>query len=330
MGTHISRVKSVDLDAWTDEQAQSMVKWGNRKANKYWEAKLDPGHVPSEGKIDNFVKTKYVSKRWTDNEDRPDPDDLSDDEKDLPAIQTQKSPSASTSAPERATAATRPTAKTAKIQEQPTSSLLGLDFIDSDTKSLPTTNLPPVAPVQGAQQTVPSNVSLLSATSAEPSQRSAAAPRNDLKMSIMSLYASAPKPQQSYSQRQAPQQFNPVANSTTSAPRSASAFDDLNGLFGGMNVAAAAQPSRSQPSIASTFATQRSQLQSSTSRAASAQLGNASSPAQNDEWGTTDDAWGGFQSTQSKATKQPSAFDDLYSTSVSHAELPVVEKADFQ
>src|SRR2546421_3349163 len=35
MGTHISRVKSADLDAWTDEQTEMMVKWGNRRANKY-------------------------------------------------------------------------------------------------------------------------------------------------------------------------------------------------------------------------------------------------------------------------------------------------------
>lgn len=66
MGTHISRVKSVDLDSWTDEQTASMVKWGNTRANKYvgsakndlgecilmtsryWEAKLAPGHVPAE------------------------------------------------------------------------------------------------------------------------------------------------------------------------------------------------------------------------------------------------------------------------------------------
>lgn len=34
MGTHISRVKSVDLDAWTDEQLQSVLRWGNSRANK--------------------------------------------------------------------------------------------------------------------------------------------------------------------------------------------------------------------------------------------------------------------------------------------------------
>ena len=35
MGTHISRVKSVDLDSWTDEQTQSMLRWGNARANRY-------------------------------------------------------------------------------------------------------------------------------------------------------------------------------------------------------------------------------------------------------------------------------------------------------
>lgn len=34
MGTHISRVKSVDLDTWTDEQLASMLRWGNARANK--------------------------------------------------------------------------------------------------------------------------------------------------------------------------------------------------------------------------------------------------------------------------------------------------------
>jgi stromal membrane-associated protein len=93
MGTHISRVKSVDLDTWTDEQLQSMLKWGNSRANKYgslfsahlaklanenryWEAKLAPGHVPSESKIENFIRTKYESKRWVMEGPMPDPSTL--------------------------------------------------------------------------------------------------------------------------------------------------------------------------------------------------------------------------------------------------------------
>ncbi|UZP45933.1 hypothetical protein NXS19_013745 [Fusarium pseudograminearum] len=73
MGTHISRVKSVDLDSWTDEQLQSVLKWGNARANKYWEAKLAAGHAPSEAKIENFIRTKYELKRWVMDGPMPDP-----------------------------------------------------------------------------------------------------------------------------------------------------------------------------------------------------------------------------------------------------------------
>lgn len=66
MGTHISKVKSVDLDMWTPEQMavslgdlsgssrqltytmQSVQKWGNKRANLYWEAHLKPGHQPPD------------------------------------------------------------------------------------------------------------------------------------------------------------------------------------------------------------------------------------------------------------------------------------------
>jgi stromal membrane-associated protein len=83
MGTHISKVKSVDLDTWTDEQLQSVLKWGNARANKYWEAKLAPGHVPSEAKIENFIRTKYESKRWTMDGPIPDPSTLEADDDDM-------------------------------------------------------------------------------------------------------------------------------------------------------------------------------------------------------------------------------------------------------
>src|SRR5436189_3090158 len=79
MGTHISRIKSVDLDSWTDEQLQSVLRWGNSRANKYWEAKLAPGHVPSEAKIENFIRTKYELKRWVMEGPMPDPATLGAD-----------------------------------------------------------------------------------------------------------------------------------------------------------------------------------------------------------------------------------------------------------
>ncbi|TEB26296.1 ArfGap-domain-containing protein [Coprinellus micaceus] len=64
MGTHISKVKSVDLDAWTPEQMDSIQKWGNKRANLYWEAHLKAGHIPPEHKMESFIRSKYESRRW--------------------------------------------------------------------------------------------------------------------------------------------------------------------------------------------------------------------------------------------------------------------------
>ncbi|KAG9003755.1 hypothetical protein FRB90_011129 [Tulasnella sp. 427] len=64
MGTHISKVKSVDLDTWTPEQMASIQKWGNRRANAYWEAHLKAGHVPPDHKVESFIRSKYESRRW--------------------------------------------------------------------------------------------------------------------------------------------------------------------------------------------------------------------------------------------------------------------------
>lgn len=108
MGTHISRVKSVDLDAWTDEQLNSILRWGNIRANKL--VSITNTHhvvVPSKScigigkrslqsgmchqkrkksnfveccrvcnarrKIENFIRTKYESKRWVMDGPMPDP-----------------------------------------------------------------------------------------------------------------------------------------------------------------------------------------------------------------------------------------------------------------
>lgn len=44
--------------------------------DRYWEAKLAPGHMPSEAKIENFIRTKYESKRWVMDGPMPDPSTL--------------------------------------------------------------------------------------------------------------------------------------------------------------------------------------------------------------------------------------------------------------
>ncbi|EMG46276.1 hypothetical protein G210_3482 [Candida maltosa Xu316] len=73
MGTHISKVKSVDLDAWTDDQIENMVKWGNKKANSFWEDKLPDNYIPDQSKIENFIRTKYDLKKWASSSTIPNP-----------------------------------------------------------------------------------------------------------------------------------------------------------------------------------------------------------------------------------------------------------------
>ncbi|KAI0027194.1 hypothetical protein K488DRAFT_81204 [Vararia minispora EC-137] len=64
MGTHISKVKSIDLDTWTPEQMESIMRWGNKRANMYWEAHLKRGHIPPDHKMESFIRSKYESRRW--------------------------------------------------------------------------------------------------------------------------------------------------------------------------------------------------------------------------------------------------------------------------
>jgi stromal membrane-associated protein len=61
--TFRSAVKSIDLDIWTPEQMASVQKWGNRRANAYWEAHLKAGHVPPEHKIESFIRSKVSRAR---------------------------------------------------------------------------------------------------------------------------------------------------------------------------------------------------------------------------------------------------------------------------
>ncbi|KAI7897744.1 uncharacterized protein BX663DRAFT_405765, partial [Cokeromyces recurvatus] len=63
LGTHISKVKSVDLDTWTPEQVENMIKWGNKRANKYWEANLNDKE-PTDYNLEPWIRLKYEQKKW--------------------------------------------------------------------------------------------------------------------------------------------------------------------------------------------------------------------------------------------------------------------------
>lgn len=68
LGVHISKVKSVSLDSWTQEQVDFMRSWGNERANAYWEATLSPHLKPKETDtayvVEKFIRDKYEYKRF--------------------------------------------------------------------------------------------------------------------------------------------------------------------------------------------------------------------------------------------------------------------------
>jgi stromal membrane-associated protein len=280
MGTHISRVKSVDLDSWTDEQLQSVLMWGNARANKYWEAKLAPGHVPSESKIENFIRTKYESKRWVMDGPMPDPSTLdAEGDDDIPlslvkekaVLERSASQKAAAAPPQlsgasairrapqqdffaddsrlvqRASAAAplvaKPPPKSDSApppkQSKPADSLLGLDFFGTET---PAQNRP---------------------TSAAPSATSTGQSRPDLKQSILSLYASAPRQQPQQQPPIQPQHASHASHGSFGGMQSASPsthspqdnFGGFNDAFSGLNFSStASHPPQPQPSKNSAFA----------------------------------------------------------------------------
>ncbi|KAL2217504.1 hypothetical protein M432DRAFT_440463 [Thermoascus aurantiacus ATCC 26904] len=211
MGTHISRVKSVDLDSWTDEQLQNVIKWGNARANKYWEAKLAPGHIPSEAKIENFIRTKYESKRWVMDGPMPDPATLDDGDDDVPLAVVQEKAKLERSASQRVSSTS---SQPAPQRQSQSVDLFGDDIVSPPAR--PSTTDPPASrpPQQKSSQPAPKQTkpadSLLgldffgssqpAGTGSRPASTSSTPggtgmSRPDLKQSILSLYATAPKPQ---------------------------------------------------------------------------------------------------------------------------------------
>jgi stromal membrane-associated protein len=246
MGTHISRVKSVDLDSWTDEQLQSILSWGNARANKYWEAKLAPGHVPSEAKIENFIRTKYELKRWVMDGPMPDPAslDVDGDDDDVPlsvvketqnldrresarkaSVGQAAAPRVAAPAPvadlmggdvpPRATSAgpsagkvppkANPAPPKTTSAKDTKDSLLGLDFFGTETAAPPRPASTTGAPSTGGQS------------------------RPDLKQSILSLYATAPRPQPPQ------QQTSHISNPSFGGMQSPGFGHQPQGSVGGLN-----------------------------------------------------------------------------------------------
>ncbi|KAF2091380.1 ArfGap-domain-containing protein [Saccharata proteae CBS 121410] len=269
MGTHISRVKSVDLDSWTDEQLGSMLRWGNSRANKYWEAKLAPGHVPSESKIENFIRTKYDSKRWVMDGGMPDPASLDTEaDDDVPLNVVQEKAKMERNASVRSSAASSPAPAPVPIRKPPPVDLFGDEPVAPPSR--PSTNPPmgrpppPKAEAAPPKQTKPgdsllgldffggstqstppsrtASVTQASATSSMPS-------RPDLKQSILSLYAQKPAaaaPVQH--QRTGSGAFGSLASPAPQSPAaSQSGFGGLNDAFSSLSFSSASSQPAAKP-----------------------------------------------------------------------------------
>ncbi|KAL1960339.1 hypothetical protein VTO42DRAFT_8299 [Malbranchea cinnamomea] len=267
MGTHISRVKSVDLDSWTDEQLQSVLKWGNARANKYWEAKLTPGHIPSEAKIENFIRTKYEARRWVMDGPMPDPSTLDvEGDDDVPLAVVQEKAKLERSASERASSA--------GTQPPPRSQQAAINLFDDDNPVPParpnTTDVtgprPSAKPAQSSpaapqKQAKPAD-SLLGLDFFGPAQptpitrpsstvsntsSSTGLSRPDLKQSILSLYSSVPKPQ-SPPQHDRTMSFGSLSGVQPPQSRTSNdAFSGLTDAFSGLKFPSNATPSSSAP-----------------------------------------------------------------------------------
>lgn len=71
LGTHISKVRSVDLDTWQPEWIENVRRIGNLKSNLKYEATLTPNTKPTEDesqmlglKLRKFIRAKYEKKAF--------------------------------------------------------------------------------------------------------------------------------------------------------------------------------------------------------------------------------------------------------------------------
>ena len=68
LGSHISRVRSLDLDEWPPGHLAAMTSLGNHLANSVFEALLEPSSKPSPGSPqadkEQYIIAKYEKKEF--------------------------------------------------------------------------------------------------------------------------------------------------------------------------------------------------------------------------------------------------------------------------
>ena len=75
LGTHISKIKSVNLDIWSNDILEKFKKIDNKISNDYWEYNLKKDEFNqmrnNPYKIMEFIRNKYEYKKYINNNDIP-------------------------------------------------------------------------------------------------------------------------------------------------------------------------------------------------------------------------------------------------------------------
>ena len=249
--------------------------YADEGGDRYWEASLPASHIPSDSKMENFIRTKYSSKRWILSTIIPDdpsildeiPENVNDESSSASdsvplaivkqSLQKQKSPPQQTNllgsdtpptsrrqTPELSTLrteSTSPPKSRPRVDRVSNQSLLGIEF-DS-----------PVRTQSAPQFPLTTTTTTKTTTTGTVGTAAVATSRNDLKNSILKLYA--PKPVTAPSTPQ----FIPTTTTTTvggSSGHSAlggggGALGDLNSAFGSLSMATTTTGSTSYKSHSS-------------------------------------------------------------------------------
>ena len=64
LGVHISKMHSISLDTVLPEEARFLISMSNELANRWWEARLDPGEKVRLRGSPGFVEQKYSLRKW--------------------------------------------------------------------------------------------------------------------------------------------------------------------------------------------------------------------------------------------------------------------------
>jgi len=222
LGVHISKVRSVDLDTWTQEHIDIMQKWGNARANKYWEHSLGPNHVPEESRVESFIRNKYEYKKYCMPGAIPDPDTL-----DGAQAQQQQPQRSAQQQPQQQPLFSSPPTQPAPVPQQQSG---WADFNAFQSAPVPQPQMVQ-QPVQQQQFNAFPSIAAPPAQ-AQPQPQPQKAPGIDLKNNIMSLYGSS-----SQNMQPVQQQFGgfqqPMQSQMGGFSQPTSAYSSANNSFMG-------------------------------------------------------------------------------------------------